>query len=102
MGRSRGDIADLISKGTFTPLKCDKEKVFAFSRSYKNNTILVVGNLDYKHPQKRITVKMQGLKKKKDLETIEGLSNYKTKNNKLLTDLEAGEIKVLRLNNFAL
>ena len=100
--RFREENSDLISKGTFTPLKCDKEKVFAFSRSYKDNTILVIGNLDYKHPQKRITVKMQGLKKKKDLEVIEGLSNYKTRKNRLLTDLEAGEIKVLRLNNFAL
>ena len=100
--RFRAENSDLISKGTFTPLKCDKEKVFAFSRSYKDNTILVIGNLDYKHPQKRITIKMSGLKKKKDLEVIEGLSNYKTRKNRLLTDLEPGEIKVLRLNNFAL
>ena len=100
--RFRNENSELIAKGTFTPLKVDKEKVFAFSRSYKGDTIIVLGNLDYKHPQKRITVKISGLKKKKDLIVIEGLTNYKTKNNKLLTDLEAGEIKVLRMNNFAL
>ena len=94
--------SDLIAKGTFTPLKVDKEKVFAFSRSYQWDTIIVIGNLDYKHAQKHITVKVSGLKKKKDLQIIEGLTNHKTKNNKLLTDLEAGEIKVLRINNFAL
>ena len=79
-----------------------KAKVFAYSRSYQGETIIVLGNLDFKHPQKRVIVKISGLKKKKDLEVIEGLSNYKTKNNKLLTDLDPGEIKVLRMNNFAL
>lgn len=100
--RFRTENSDLIAKGTFTPLKVDKERVFAFSRSYQGDTIIVIGNLDYKHSQKHITVKVSGLKKKKDLQIIEGLTNHKTKNNKLLTDLEAGEIKVLRINNFAL
>ncbi len=100
--RFRTENSDLIAKGTFTPLKVDKERVFAFSRSYQGDTIIVIGNLDYKHAQKHITVKVSGLKKKKDLQIIEGLTNHKTKNNKLLTDLEAGEIKVLRINNFAL
>lgn len=100
--RFRKENSDLISKGTFTPLKTDRERVFAFSRSYQGDTIIVIGNLDYKHPQKRVTVKISGLKKKKDLQVIEGLTNYKSKNNKLITDLESGEIKVLRMNNFAL
>lgn len=98
----RNENQDLVSKGTFTPLKADKEKVFAFSRSYQGETIIIIGNLDYKHPQKRITLKVSGLKKKNDLLVIEGMHNYKTRNNKLLTDLDAGEIKVLRINNFAL
>lgn len=100
--RFRAENSDLISKGTFTPLKVDKERVFAFTRNYQNNTIIVIGNLDFKHAQKRITVKVSGLKKKKDLEVIEGHTNYRAKNNKLLTDLEAGEIKVLRMSDFAL
>ena len=98
----RTENKDLISKGTFTPLKSDKERVFAFSRSYQGDTIIVVGNLDFKHSQKRVTIKVSGLSKKKDLLVIEGLTNYKTRKNKLLTDLDPGEIKVLRINNFAL
>ena len=74
----------------------------AFSRSYQGDTIIVVGNLDFKHSQKRVTIKVSGLSKKKDLLVIEGLTNYKTRKNKLLTDLDPGEIKVLRINNFAL
>lgn len=98
----RNENIDLVSKGTFTPLKVDKERVFAFSRCYKGETIIVIGNLDFKHPQRHVTVKISGLNKKKEMLVIEGLTNYKIRNNKLLTDLEAGEIKVLRTNNFAL
>ena len=98
----RTENSDLITKGTFTPLKTDKERVFAFSRSYKGETIIVIGNLDYKHPQKRVSIKISGLKKKSFIETIEGYANYKTKNNRLLTELDSGEIKVLRINNFVL
>ena len=93
---------DLISKGTFNILKTDKDRALAFSRSYKGDTIIVLCNLDYKHALKRITVKVPNLKKKKEMEVIEGYRNYKAKNNKLLVDLEAGEIKVLRMNNFDL
>ena len=98
----RKEYSDLISKGTFTPLKFKKEKFFAFSRSYKGDTIIVIGNLDFKHPQKRVSVKISGLNKKKELEIIEGFANIKIKSNKILTDLDAGEIKVLRMNNFEL
>ena len=98
----RAENSDLISKGTFTILKSDRDKVFAYSRSYQGDTIVVIGNLDYKHPQKHVTIKASGFKKKKDVEVIEGLRNFRIRNNKLLTDLEAGEIKVLRMNNFDL
>lgn len=98
----RTENSDLIAKGTFTPLRTDKEKVFAFSRSYQGETIIVIGNLDFKHPIKHITIKASGLNKKKELLVVEGHVNCKTKNNKILTDLDAGEIKVLRINNFAL
>ncbi|MBO5738922.1 alpha-glucosidase C-terminal domain-containing protein [bacterium] len=98
----RKENNDLISKGTFTPLKTDKEKVFAFSRSYKGDTIVVIGNLDYKNPQKKIVVKIPNLKKKKNLCVIKGSINYKISKNKIIMDLDNGEIKVLRIDNFAL
>ena len=98
----RAENAELISKGTFTPLKTDKDRVFAYSRNYKDDYIIVIGNLDFKHQQKRVTIKANGIKKKKDLNIIEGNPNYKTKKNKILTDLDAGEIKVLRINNLTL
>lgn len=98
----RAENLDLVSKGTFNPIKCEKEKIFAFTRCYQGETIIVIGNLDFKHPQKRIALRVSGVKKEKNLDVIEGLANIRTKNNKIFTDLEAGEIKVLRINNFSL
>ena len=93
---------DLIAKGTFTPLKSGKDRVFAYSRSYQGETIIVVGNLDQKRSQKRVIIKVSGINKKENLELIHGMPNYKTKKNKLYTDLEAGEIKVLRIADFSI
>lgn len=100
--RFRFENKDLISKGTFNILKTDKEKVFAFTRGYQGENIIVVGNLDYKHSFRKCTIKVPGLKKKKNLQVIEGNRGYKVKNNRLITDLEPGEIKVLRLSDFSL
>ena len=93
---------DLIAKGTFTPLKSGKDRIFAYSRSYQGETIIVVGNLDQKRSQKRVIIKVSGINKKENLELIHGMPNYKTKKNKLYTDLEAGEIKVLRIADFSI
>lgn len=98
----RNENTDLISKGTFTPLKSDKERVFAFLRSYKGDTVVVFANLDFKHAQKRISVKIPGLDEKKSIKVIEGFANYKVRKNKLLTELEPGEIKVLKISDYKL
>ena len=98
----RAENLDLISKGTFTPLKVDNDRVFAYSRSYQGETIIVVGNLDQKRQQRRVTIKVPGIKKKENLELIHGMPNYKTGKNKLYIDMEAGEIKVLRIADFSI
>lgn len=93
----RLDNIDLITKGTFNSLKYDKDKVFAYSRTYQGETIIVVGNLDFKHAQRRIVLKVPGLKKKNIIEVIQGTGSYKTRKNKLYTDLEPGGIKVFKI-----
>ena len=98
----RKDFETLISKGTFNPIKTKKDKVFAYTRNYQDESIIVIGNLDFKHPQRRIKLKVSGIKKEKNIDIIEGLPNIRTKNNTIYTDLEAGEIKVLRIKDFSL
>ncbi len=98
----RRDNESLISKGEFIPLKTKKDRVFAYARKFDGDTIVVAGNLDWKHQQRRVTIKVPGLKKKRTLDVIHGLANYRTAKNKLYTDFEPGEIKVWRINDLAL
>ncbi len=93
----RNNNLDLVTKGTWSPIKTDKPSVFAFTRSYQGETILVVGNLDYKHSQKRAKIKVSGIKKDDVLEIIQGQGNCKTRKNKLFVDLEAGQIRVFKI-----
>ena len=98
----RKNNIDTIAHGTFEQLKTDKEKVIAFSRSYKGEVITVMVNLDYKNPIKNVNIKFPGVKKGEYMELIQGKPNYKFKKNKFITDLDAGEIKVLRISNFSI
>ncbi|MCQ2754357.1 MAG: hypothetical protein MJ231_04830 [bacterium] len=98
----RTENIELITKGTFDTLKSDRDCIFAYSRSYHGDTIIVVGNLDFKKAQRRVSVKVPGLKKKGYLTVIHGNANYKTTKNKLITDIEPGQVKVFKINNFSL
>lgn len=93
----RKNNLDLVTKGTWSPIKTDKPSVFAYTRSYQGETILVVGNLDYKHTQKRVKIKVAGIKKDEVLEIIQGQGFCKTRKNKIFVDLEAGQIRVFKI-----
>ena len=86
---------ETITEGEFIPIETNNLKVFAFLRTYKNNNILVIGNLDFKTQQNKITLKIPNINKNTNIETIYGNDNIKTGYKKLYTDLQAGEIKVL-------
>ena len=93
----RKNNAQLIAKGSFLQLKTKNEKVFAFERSLGNETIIVIGNLDYENLQNKITVKVNNIKKDTDFEIINGNQNIKAGKNKIFTDLDKGEIKVIKI-----
>ncbi len=93
----RQNNIDLITKGDFNPIKTNNDKVFAFSRSLKNSKIIVLGNLDFKNPQNGISIKVRNLNKKIELDLLTGNDNVKLVKNKIHTDLNPGEIKVIQL-----
>lgn len=95
----RQNNAEFIARGSFNALNTDNEKVFAFSRTYKNETIIVIGNLDFKNPQNKITIKTPNVRKKTNFIIINGNENIKTGYKKIFTDLESGEIKVIKIAN---
>lgn len=93
----RQDNIDLITKGNFTQLKTDNDKVFAFTRTLKGVSIIVIGNLDFKNPQNKICIKDCGINKKSNIEIITGGENIKQVRRHLHTDMNPGEIKIIRI-----
>ena len=71
--------------------------MISYTRTYQGETILVVGNLDSKHSQKRVKLKVSGIKKDEVLEIIQGQGYCKTRKNKIYIDLEAGQIRVFKI-----
>lgn len=94
----RNDNIDLVTSDNFISYKTHNNKVFAYSRTLNNESILVIGNLDFKKPQNKISIKDSIINKKFKIEKICGNDNYKIIRHELHTDLNAGEIKVFKIS----
>lgn len=98
----RENYSKLITQGDFIPLKTDHENIFAYARCYENETVAVIGNLDYKNSFKKTKVKISGLNKMKKITAITEDTNYRLRKGALLIDIPPGGIKVLLINKFSL
>ena len=94
----RNDNIDLVTSDNFISYKTHNNKVFSYSRIINNESILVIGNLDFKKPQNKISIKDSIINKKFKIEKICGNDNYKIIRHELHTDLNAGEIKVFKIS----
>lgn len=95
----RSMAKNLLSKGDFLVLKTSSSSVFAYSRSYNKECVIMVGNLDFKITQKVI---VNIPKVCNNLSSIPiKLSNIPViSKNKITTELIPGEIQVLYFNSF--
>ena len=93
----RNENLDIVTNGNFISYKTHNNKVFAYSRTLKDETILVIGNLDYKKPQNKICIKESMINQKANIQKICGSDNYKIIRHELHTDLNAGEVKVFKI-----
>ena len=93
----RNNNIELITKGDFVHINTKNDKVFAFSRNLNDKTIIVIGNLDFNQPQNKIKLKVNNLKKDMTIETIFGNDNIKNNRKYIYTDMQAGEIKILKI-----
>ena len=98
----RNNYSDIITLGSFVPLKTQIPEIYAYARCYAGRTVVVVGNLDYTNPYRKISIKVPGINKKHNIQCIKGDIAYKIHRGKLYTDLSAGEIKVLLIDKFSL
>ena len=97
----RDENIDLITKGEFTPLKTDDEKIFAFMISSKEKhpeRIIVLGNLDFKNTKDDICVKLPRLHKDDFIELVQGDGSMQIHKRKLTTSLTPGEIEIAKIS----
>lgn len=89
---------DVLSSGDFTPLKTSCSSIFAYSRSYNDKAVIVIGNLDFKFTQKTI-VSTPKVNNSTIVMPIR-ISNIPTVlNGKISTTLAPGEVQVLYLES---
>ena len=86
---------NLITQGSFIPIKTFNDKIFAFQRNYHKTSIIVMGNLDFQN-NIDITIKDSKFNKKLKFDIIHGDNDIKINRKKLSTGLKAGEIKVIK------
>ena len=84
---------DTLQHGKMTILKTNQRNVFAYSRDFENDSVIVVGNLDSKNSHSA-TVQVKGLSKKSFFSPIKINNNPTVKRRKLETELKPSEIQV--------
>lgn len=92
---------DLLSLGNFVTLRTTSPSVFAYARSYKGTSIIVMGNLDFKKNQ-AVTIHVPKISKEL-LSTPIKLANIPLiLKGKIQTDLAPGEVQVIYFSSFAI
>lgn len=89
----------IITNGKFTPLKTSNPSVFAYTMSYNNNSLLVIGNLDFRAVS-QASVYIRGFSKEVEVTPLKVETIPTPFKGELKNTFNPGEIQVLYLNNF--
>lgn len=84
---------DILQNDKMTILETNQRNVFAYSRDFGNDSIIVVGNLDAKNSH-NATIYVNGLSKKSFLSPIKIDNNPVVRRGKLNTKLGSSEVQV--------
>lgn len=93
--------SDILSNGIFKQLTTTSDSVFAYARSYKSKSIIVIGNLNFKAVQK-VTVTVPKLTPDLNSIPIKITTPPIILKGKIKLDLAPGEIQVLIFNDLGL
>lgn len=89
----------ILSKGNFVPLRTNSTNVFAYARSANSQTIVIIGNLNFKNMQEA-RVYIPKLSKDVLSVPIKIKSIPILSKGKISTTLTPGEVQVLMFNSF--
>lgn len=95
----RNDYDELITKGSFIPIKTENAKIIAFARCYKDKTLMFLGNMDFKNPA-NIKLVIKGLNTSGEVQNFACCYNAQFSANLITTELKPGEVQVFIVNRF--
>ncbi len=94
-------MVSMYDGGTFTPLKVSEPSTFAYLVSKNGNSVLVIGNLNFKNINNTV-VHLPKFNPEIDVISIEMVSAPKAGRSKMEVNLAPGEIQVFLINNYEL
>lgn len=94
----RENFKDVITKGNFEPLYSDNDEIFAYQRTYKNNSVVAIINRNLVNSNE-INIKIKKLKPKTKVDFIKHPSDAKLVKSRLTGKLKPAEIIIFTLQN---
>lgn len=92
-------MISMYKGGKFTPLKTSEPAVFAYSVSAKNNTVLVIGNINFNSNQ-IADVHLPKFNDSLDVISLKFINAPKALKGKMHVDMDPGEIQVYVINDY--
>lgn len=87
-------LHDLISGGSFVPLRTTSSSVFAYSRNLNKQSLIVIGNLDFQS-NKNVTIYVPKLNPDMPIVPLKLTSVPKIKKGKVYLNINPGDVVVL-------
>lgn len=95
----REENNELITKGSFIPIKTENTRLIAFARCYKDKTLIFFGNKDFINPTK-LKLVIKGLNTAGEVENFACCYNAQFSANLITAEILPGEVQVFIVNKF--
>jgi hypothetical protein len=92
-------FAHILDNGKFSPIRTSLDTCFAYAMSYDNNSILVIGNLDFRK-EADVSIYVPRISKKTNVIPVKIKNIPEVESGNIKLKLNAGEIQVLYLSDF--
>ena len=95
--RLRNSYLDVITKGSFVPLKSDNERIFAFQRIYKDKSIVVIINRNLINSE-NVNIKVKKISKKSKINFIKDIDSGKLVKSTYTAKMRPASIVIFSIN----
>ncbi|MCD7878932.1 MAG: hypothetical protein LUG16_03240 [Candidatus Gastranaerophilales bacterium] len=92
----RNNFLDSVTMGDFIPLNTNNNRIFAYQRTYKNKSVVVIINRNMVNSEE-VKVNIKNIKRKSKINYIKNVQNIKVKNSVYNSKMRAAEIVILTI-----